>query len=116
LETRERIIVYSRETRGLAAFICLQGHTQTSAGSAIALFTIKITHTNDKEKSLTKKMKLNWKGNEFKHELLPFRGFIPDHLIDISELYTAFHMFGVGTVYYVFKMSLFCSPRLCLLD
>lgn len=54
-DTRERIIVYSRETRGLAAFIC---HSQTSAGSA--LFTIKITHTNDKEKSLTKK----WNGNE----------------------------------------------------
>lgn len=58
-DTRERIIVYSRETRGLGRFYFStgqqRGHTQTSAGSAIALFTIKITHTNDKEKSLTKK-------------------------------------------------------------
>lgn len=66
-DTREDYSLQQGNTRGpplLFVYRAAEGHSQTSAGSAIALFTIKITHTDDKEKSLTKKMKLNWKGNE----------------------------------------------------
>lgn len=68
-DTRERIIVYSRETRGLAAFIFLQGsrgsHSDICRLCNCLVHYKNHTHKWQREKfNKKKKMKLNCKGNE----------------------------------------------------
>lgn len=78
--TRTLIMIYSRKTRGLAVLIFLQGSrgspTDISRLCNCLVHYKNHTHTNDREKSLTKnktKLERQW----VKRELLPLKALIP---------------------------------------